>query len=174
MADALPPIRYARLVRLVELLKSGRIKVKIASQWAQKHSLLLLAFVASTVYRTWLTTPLNGLLRWVGGIYYYYQAYWLVNIYTFKDVQKCSSILQNVKGWEPGYDFWGMRNDQWWLYMSCLGNDAGWSKRLWDNVVSSPNTDLPVDTNSQRTRFTNQSIDCLIFSCRIGVRTNGS
>ncbi|TGO86074.1 hypothetical protein BPOR_0338g00110 [Botrytis porri] len=28
-----------------------------------------------------------------------------------------------------------MRNDQWWLYMSCLGNDAGWSKRLWDNVV---------------------------------------
>ncbi|TGO20572.1 hypothetical protein BPAE_0285g00170 [Botrytis paeoniae] len=62
-------------------------------------------------------------------------AYWLVNIYTFKDIQKCSSILENVKGWKPGYDFWEMRNDQWWLYMSCLGNDAGWSKRLWDNVA---------------------------------------
>ncbi|TGO47909.1 hypothetical protein BCON_0259g00180 [Botryotinia convoluta] len=61
-------------------------------------------------------------------------AYWLVNIYTFKDIQKCNSILENVKGWDPGYDFWEMRNDQWWLYMSCLGNDAGWSKRLWDNV----------------------------------------
>ncbi|KAF7950297.1 hypothetical protein EAE96_007585 [Botrytis aclada] len=134
MADALPPIRHGRLVRLAELLKFERIEVKLASQWLQKHSLLLLAFGASTVYRTWLTTPLNGLLRWVGGIYYYYQAYWLVNIYTFKDIQKCSSILENVQGWEPGYDFWEMRNDQWWLYMSCLGNDARWSKRLWDNV----------------------------------------
>ncbi|KAF7923272.1 hypothetical protein EAE99_006969 [Botrytis elliptica] len=134
MADALPPVRHSRLVHLAGLLKTGRIELKIASQWVQKHSLLLLAFGASTVYRTWLTTPLNGLLRWVGGIYYYYQAYWLVNIYTFKDIQKCNSILENVKGWEPGYDFWEMRNDQWWLYMSCLGNDAGWSKRLWDNV----------------------------------------
>ncbi|KAF7891832.1 hypothetical protein EAF00_008134 [Botryotinia globosa] len=134
MADAHPPIRYGRLVHLAGLLKFGRIEVKIASQWLQKHSLLLLAFGASTVYRTWLTTPLNGLLRWIGGIYYYYQAYWLVNIYTFKDIEKCNSVLENVKGWEPGYDFWEMRNDQWWLYMSCLGNDAGWSKRLWDNV----------------------------------------
>ncbi|KAF7941900.1 uncharacterized protein EAE97_006737 [Botrytis byssoidea] len=134
MADAHPPIRYGRLVHLAGLLKFGRIEVKTASQWLQKHSLLLLAFGASTLYRTWLTTPLNGLLRWIGGIYCYYQAYWLVNIYTFKDIQKCNSILENVKGWEPGYDFWEMRNDQWWLYMSCLGNDAGWSKRLWDNV----------------------------------------
>ena len=143
MADA-PPVPHGQLAHLAELLKVRRAEAKIVSQWLQKHFLLLLALGASTIYRSWLTTLLNGLLRWLGGIYFYYQAYWLVNISPFKGVQKCSSILENAKSWGSWNDFWEMRNDQWWFYMSCLGNDTGWPKRLWDNVVSSPERTYPL------------------------------
>lgn len=101
-----------------------------------EHFLLIFAVGTLVANWRWAIRPLNIPLRWVGGILSYYRAYWLANIYIFQDVQKCNLILEDFKGWRPGYGFWEMRNDQWWLYMACLGNENGWSRGIWDNVVS--------------------------------------
>lgn len=127
MADAPPPNRRGRLRTPTWRRRSGR-----GSQWLQKYLLLLFAAGASLIYREWFTSPLSALLGWAGGIIFYHQAYWLANIRTFKEVQKCSSTLEDAKNLGPGYYFREISNDEWWLYMACLGNEDGWSKGRLD------------------------------------------
>ncbi|ESZ94299.1 hypothetical protein SBOR_5295 [Sclerotinia borealis F-4128] len=129
-----PPAGRARVLRARNWRTYWRGRVTNGVQWLRQHFLLMVAAGAGVASWAWVCTPLNILLRWAGGIVYYYKAYWLANIRTFDNIQRCNRVMKEVKAWGPEYEFWETHNTRWWLYMACKGNESGWSRTLWGNT----------------------------------------